>query len=311
VAGVHRMRSIVERERDPVLASRHHPVATACEKRAAAVVGDRATEQDRIVLINPAASVAPVGVDPDEAGRSSVAANRRFYTALWSATTIVPPERFNTWPLVCRLAEGAAARLEVGPGLRPRLPVGGTYFVDVSREALAPLRARGGLPVQCEITALPFPNRFFDLVGAFDVVEHVDDDRQIFRELRRVTRAGATVVFSVPLDPRRWSAFGELVGHVRRYEPAELLGILRAHDLVIEWSAPFGMEPRSRWLLRLAAWGLRHRRDRAMKWYHAVLMPLGLRLQRPLDLGPGMMDAANVGEVLLVCRRAGRTGAAR
>jgi SAM-dependent methyltransferase len=245
-------------------------------------------------------------VDPHhEAGHSAVAANRRFYTALWAATPMVPPERFNTWPLLSRLAERAATRLEIGPGLRPRLPVAGTCFVDISREALASLSGRGGSPAQCEITALPFRDRSFDLVCAFDVVEHVGDDRQIFREFRRVARAGATIVFSVPLDPRRWSAFDDLVGHVRRYDPKQLLDVIRAHDLVVELSATFGMEPRSRWLLRLAAWGLRHRPERAIKWYNAVLMPLGLWLQRPLVFAPGMIDAANVSEVLLVCRRRG------
>src|SRR5262245_7277864 len=238
-----------------------------------------------------------------EPSRTAVAANQRFFAALWSATTIVSPDRFNTWPLLSRLAEHADARLEIAPGLRPRLPLPGTCFVDLSREALGPLARRGATPMQGEITALPFRDATFDLVCAFDVVEHVVDDRAIFRELRRVTRAGATIVFSVPLDPRRWSAFDELVGHVRRYEPDALLAMIRAHDLVVERSATFGMEPRSRLLLRLAAWGLRHRRDRAMQWYNAVLMPIGLRLQRPLAFTPGMIEARNVGEVVLVCRR--------
>jgi SAM-dependent methyltransferase len=238
-----------------------------------------------------------------DVNRAAIAANRRFFAALWSATTIVSPDRFNTWPLLSHFAGQAGARLEIAPGLRPRLPLPGTWFVDLSREALAPLAERGGSPVQGEIIALPFRDGTFDLVCAFDVVEHVADDHAIFRELRRVTRAGATIVLSVPLDPRRWTAFDELVGHVRRYEPGTLLAMIDAHDMVVERSATFGMEPRSRLLLRLAAWGLQHHRDRAMQWYDTVLMPLGLRLQRPLAFAPGMIDTTNVGEILLVCRR--------
>jgi SAM-dependent methyltransferase len=244
-----------------------------------------------------------------EVSRAAVAANRRFFAALWSATTIVAPDRFNTWPLLSRLAERADARLEIAPGLRPRLPLPGTWFVDLSREALIPLAERGGTPAQGEITALPFRDGSFDLVCAFDVVEHVVDDGAIFRELRRVTRAGATIVLSVPLDPGRWSAFDELVGHVRRYESGTLVGMIDAHDMDVERSATFGMEPRSRLLMRLAAWGLQHHRERAMHWYETVLMPLGLRLQRPLAFAPGMIDTTNVGEILLVCRRRGRIGA--
>jgi SAM-dependent methyltransferase len=236
---------------------------------------------------------------------SAVATNRQFYEGLWSATSIVSPERFNTWPLLSELAARAARRLEVGPGLRPRLPIAGTHFLDVSGGALARLRHYGGLPAQSDVTALPYQDATFDLVCAFDIVEHVEDDRQILRELRRVSRAGAAIVFSVPLDPRRWSAFDDLVGHVRRYRTTELLDLLQAHDLVLERSAIFGMEPRSRLLLQLAAWGMRYHPERAMRWYNAVIMPLGLRLQRPLALTSGMIDATGVGEILLVCSRAG------
>jgi len=43
--------------------------------------------------------------------------------------------------------------------------------------------------------------------------------------------APLAIVLSVPLDPRRWSAFDELVGHVRRYEPEDLLATIRAHEV--------------------------------------------------------------------------------
>jgi len=241
-----------------------------------------------------------------DATRPAVAANRRFYDALWSASHMVPPQRFNTWPLLSSLAASARARLEIGPGLRPRLPIAGTYLVDVSRPALSPLQARGGLATLGEITALPFPDCSFDLVCAFDIVEHVEDDRQVFGELRRVTRDDATVIFSVPLHPARWSAFDVLVGHVRRYDPDELLAILGEHSLVLERSAAFGMEPRSRWLLDFAVWGLTHRRVQAMRWYNRLFLPLGLRLQKPLAWASGLTDVAKVDELLLVCRRGGQ-----
>jgi len=234
---------------------------------------------------------------------STRAANRRFYDALWSASYVVPPQRFNTWPLLTSLAASAPARLEIGPGLRPRLPIAGTSFVDVSRPALSRLKAHGGLATLGEITALPFPDGTFDLVCAFDIVEHVEDDRQVLGEVARVARDDATVIFSVPLHPARWSAFDVLVGHVRRYDPDELLAILRECSFVLEQSAGFGMRPRSRWLVDFAVWGLTHRRVQAMSWYNRLFLPLGLLLQRPLAWAPGLIDVAKVDELLLVCRR--------
>jgi SAM-dependent methyltransferase len=238
--------------------------------------------------------------------RSDIASNRRFYDALWSASYVVPPQRFNTWPLLSALAASATARLEIGPGLHPRLPIAGTHFVDISGPALSRLKARAGLATLGDITALPFPDCSFDLVCAFDIVEHVEDDRQAFRELGRIARDGATVIFSVPLDPARWSAFDALVGHVRRYDPDDLLAILGEHSLVLEQSAAFGMEPRSGWLLDFAVWGLTRRRVQAMRWYNTLFLPLGLLLQRRLACAPGLIDVAKVDELLLVCRRGDR-----
>jgi SAM-dependent methyltransferase len=235
--------------------------------------------------------------------RSDIGSNRGFYDALWSASYLVPPQRFNTWPLLSALAASATARLEIGPGLHPRLPIAGTHFVDISGPALSRLKVRAGLATVGEITALPFPDCTFDLVCAFDIVEHVEDDRLAFRELGRVARDGAAVIFSVPLHPARWSAFDALVGHVRRYDPDDLQTILGEHSFLLEQSAAFGMQPRSRWLLDFAVWGLTQRRVQAMRWYNGLLLPLGLLLHRRLACAPGLIDVAKVDELLLVCRR--------
>jgi SAM-dependent methyltransferase len=237
---------------------------------------------------------------------SIAAANRSFYDALWSSSDVVGPQRFNTWPLLSALATSAPARLEIGAGLRPRLPIANTYFVDISRPALSRLDARGGLAALGEITALPFRKRSFDLVCAFDIVEHVEDDRRAFREMGRVAKDGAAVIFSVPLHTARWTPFDALVGHVRRYDPDDLCVILGEHALVLEQSAVFGMQPRNRWLLDVAVWALSKRQAQAMRWYNRLFLPLGLRLQKRLAWSPRLIDDANVDELLLVCRYGGR-----
>jgi len=251
------------------------------------------------------ADVMPAGVAQDTTSQA-IAVNQDFYDALWSTSYVVPPQRFNTWPLLSALATSAPARLEIGPGLRPRLPIAGTHFVDISRPALSPLKTRGGFATLGGITALPFPDRSFDLVCAFDIVEHIENDRQSFRELGRVAKDDATVIFSVPLHPARWSAFDALVGHVRRYDPDVLLAILGEHFFVLERSASFGMQPRSGWLLDFAVWGLAYHRVQAMRWYNGLFLPLGLFLQSRLAWASGLIDVANVDELLLVCRCGGR-----
>src|SRR5437773_11204851 len=90
-----------------------------------------------------------------------VAINRDFYDALWSKAHLERPERFNTWPLVSELLPSVPARLEIGPGLRPRLPIAGTHFIDISPPVIERLQARGGLAERGDIGLLPFEDQTF------------------------------------------------------------------------------------------------------------------------------------------------------
>jgi SAM-dependent methyltransferase len=235
--------------------------------------------------------------------------NRRFYDSLWSGARLVEAHRFNTWPLVQSLLPNAARRLEVAPGLRPRLPVDGTDFIDISAPALGKLQGRGARVVQSQITSLPFADATFDLVCALDIIEHVEDEDGALSEISRVAKSGAVLLLSMPLHPEMWTAFDDFVGHRRRYEPPRLLAKLTQHYLRIERSAVFGMRPRSSRLVDLGMWWLTHHRERAMWWYNRAIMPLGLRFQKPLQLVPAMIATDGVDEVLLVCRREPRAPA--
>jgi SAM-dependent methyltransferase len=229
-------------------------------------------------------------------------ANRKYYNSLWSGARLVEPQRFNTWPLVQSLLP-LGARLEIAPGLRPRLPLQETQFVDISEPALVKLRERGASVTMSQVTSLPFASASFDLVCALDIVEHVDDEDGALSEISRVTKPGAVLLLSVPLHPSRWTPFDDFVGHRRRYEPERLAKKLTEHRLVVERSALYGMQPRSSRLLDLGMWWLTHRREQALWWYNCAFMPLGLRFQKKLDFHSGMMDAEQVDEVLMVCRK--------
>lgn len=229
--------------------------------------------------------------------------NQAFYDSLWSRAKLISPKRFNTWPLVQSLAAEATHRLEVGPGLRPRLPVEGTHFVDISPPALELLEQAGGRICASSIDQLPYDDAAFDLVCALDIIEHVEDDRGALSEITRVAASGATVLLSTPLHPEYWTPFDEFVGHYRRYEPERLAGLLEANGLEVQQSGIFGMKPKSSRLVDLGMWFLTHRRERAMWWYNNVFMPMGLRFQKPLKLETGMVATEGVDEVFLVCRK--------
>jgi SAM-dependent methyltransferase len=234
-----------------------------------------------------------------------IRSNRGFYESLWAQAKLVDPERFNTWPLLQELSRLAPRRLEVAPGLRPRLPLQGTCFVDLSRAALRRLEAAGASAAHGMIGALPCRDASFDLVCALDILEHVADDSGALAELARVAAPGAHVLLSVPLHPEAWTAFDAFVGHCRRYEPGRIVALLQEHGLRLEQSAVYGMQPQSPRLLDLGQWFLTHQRERAMWWYNRVFMPLGLRFQQPLRWRDGLGDTRGVDELLLHCHRVG------
>jgi SAM-dependent methyltransferase len=228
--------------------------------------------------------------------------NRLFYNSLWGAAQLVAPEHFNTWPLVEQLLVNRPRRLEVAPGLRPRLPIADTQFADISAPALEVLRQRGGKIVLSSINHLPFADESFDLICALDIIEHVDDDLAAMAELSRLAANDACLLISTPLHPALWTPFDDIVGHRRRYEPAQFIRLLCAHGFTVTHSAVFGMKPKSSLLVDLGLWLLQHRRKRAMWWYNKV-MPFTVRWQKKLALSSGLINTDNIGEILLVCTR--------
>lgn len=67
----------------------------------------------------------------------------------------------------------------------------------------------------------------FDLVCAFEVLEHIEDDATALKEWAARLRAGGWLLLSVPAGQRRYGPADELAGHFRRYDP-EGLGALLA-----------------------------------------------------------------------------------
>jgi len=80
-----------------------------------------------------------------------------------------------------------------------------------------------GLNVEVgSVKELAFPDGQFDLVTAFDVLEHVDDDRLAASELVRVCKPGGVVLVTVPAFQFLWSEHDEVNHHFRRYHRAGL-----------------------------------------------------------------------------------------
>jgi SAM-dependent methyltransferase len=74
------------------------------------------------------------------------------------------------------------------------------------------------LPVtNASITDLPFADDSFDLVCAFDVIEHVEDDTKAVDEMFRVCKPNGKICVTVPAFHMLWGTHDEINGHKRRY----------------------------------------------------------------------------------------------
>jgi SAM-dependent methyltransferase len=106
---------------------------------------------------------------------------------------------------------------------------------------------------------LPFEEEF-DVLGAFDVLEHVDEDEAVLAQMHQATRPGGGILLSVPQHPRLWSAVDEFSQHRRRYTARELVDKVE--------SAGFRVVRRTSFVsLLLPAVALSRWRDRGKKGY--------------------------------------------
>lgn len=84
----------------------------------------------------------------------------------------------------------------------------------------------------------------FDLVCAFEVIEHVENHIDFVRDCARRLRPGARLILTTPAGRDRFGAADELVGHFRRYDPSDLTDVLEAAGLEVleirQFGAPLG-----------------------------------------------------------------------
>jgi SAM-dependent methyltransferase len=212
--------------------------------------------------------------------------------------------------------------LEVGPGLGAfGARIAGRYkyvglecsFASAKRAAAA-VRAQGG-EVVCGNESCLGVTCHFDLVCAFEVLEHIEDDISALRSWSSCLGRGGLMLLSVPGFQARFSQSDELAGHFRRYDPevlAERAEIAGLQVLSIwTYAFPFGLLlERMRNYLAASVEGavtLRERTERSARWYQPVgvagpmvataIAPWRL-LQRPFHSKP-----LGHGLVMLACRR--------
>jgi SAM-dependent methyltransferase len=102
--------------------------------------------------------------------------------------------------------------------------------------------ARTRLPavefIQVDATTMPFVSEF-DVIGAFDVLEHIDADETAIARVHEALVPGGVFLVTVPQYPSMWSRLDELVHHKRRYTRNELTAKLSRAGFTMPYVGSF------------------------------------------------------------------------
>jgi SAM-dependent methyltransferase len=87
--------------------------------------------------------------------------------------------------------------------------------------AFAAERLPGVALFQMDSRRIPFREEF-DVIGAFDVLEHIQEDEEVLAQMYQATRKGGGILMTVPHHAFLWSPVDDFAHHVRRYKTREL-----------------------------------------------------------------------------------------
>jgi len=130
-----------------------------------------------------------------------------------------------------------AELLEIGCGTGHNLPMLAQFgHVDaLELDEAARTLAEGRLGRSVMSAPLPelagVPDRHYDLIGAFDVIEHIDDDEAAIRSIAGKLKPGGKFVMTVPAHQWMWSAHDVVNHHKRRYSRRSLKALIDASPL--------------------------------------------------------------------------------
>ena len=128
--------------------------------------------------------------------------------------------------------------LEIGCGTGHNLAMLGKFGHVDARELEA--RAIAERRVGRTVMSAPLPElkdvkmRHYDLIGAFDVIEHIDDDGAAIASIAGRLKPGGTLVVTVPAHGWMWSAHDVVNHHRRRYSKRALKRLIEASPLKLD-----------------------------------------------------------------------------
>jgi len=140
-------------------------------------------------------------------------------------------EHYARYRWASQMVRGEALDIACGTGYGARLLARSARVTGVDRDEDAVDKARArvtGRFLGAAVPPIPFPDETFDFVVCFETVEHIADDLEFIREIRRVLRVGGELLISTPnKDISASSGVSLNEWHVREYTLPSLKELLR------------------------------------------------------------------------------------
>lgn len=108
---------------------------------------------------------------------------------------------------------------------------GGDIFIDALR--FCRQRSNSTNLYLLDILSLPFRDNF-EIIGIFDVLEHIENDIDALSEINIALKAGGNLILTVPAYQWLWSPFDQGVGHKRRYSLKDITAKLESNGFVVK-----------------------------------------------------------------------------
>lgn len=125
---------------------------------------------------------------------------------------------------------GFVSFLEIGcgtgyvlSGVASKFPGATLYGSEIFSDGLgfAARRVQRATFMQMDARRIPYAEEF-DVIGAFDVLEHIAEDEAVLVQMQRALKPGGGLLITVPQHPMLWSSADEFACHVRRYTASEI-----------------------------------------------------------------------------------------
>jgi SAM-dependent methyltransferase len=135
-----------------------------------------------------------------------------------------------------------------------------------------------------------------ETVLAMNVLEHIPDDAGALRALAEVVLPGGSIVLWVPAYPSLYGDFDRLVGHVRRYRPADLRRAVLTAGLRVEVLQPVNLLGGLAWWAAVRTGRTSNANPKLVRAYDRVVIPLERALERVVrpPFGQSLLCVARV-----------------